>query len=82
MARLRLAEEIARSCGLRYVYSDEHREVRCHHCAGILVGKIGSVDFDLHVGPDGICGHCGGQTPIVGIARAEYDAFQREELTR
>jgi pyruvate formate lyase activating enzyme len=79
MERLRLAEAIARDCGLRYVYSDEHREVRCHHCGGVLVGKIGSVAFDLHVGPDGVCAHCGGQTPIVGISRAEYDAIQREE---
>ncbi len=39
------------------------------------------VACDLHVAPDGICGHCGGQTPIKGIGRDEYDAIRREELT-
>ncbi len=76
--RIRLAERVARECGLVYAYSHGHRTVRCHHCDGVLVGRIGWVDFDLHVGPDGVCGHCGGQTPIVGISRAEYEEIQRE----
>ncbi len=76
--RIRLAERTARECGLVYAYSHEHRTVRCHHCDGVLVGRIGWVNFDLHVGPDGVCGHCGGQTPIVGISRAEYEEIQRE----
>lgn len=76
--RLHLAEAVAAECGLVYVYTHERREVRCHHCGGRLVGGVGRPDFALHVGPDGICGHCGGPTPIVGLARDEYDALRRE----
>lgn len=78
--RWHLAEEIAKACGLRYVYSSEHREVRCHHCAGVLVGRLGWVNFDLHVDPDGTCHHCGGVTPVLGISREEYDTIQRDEM--
>ncbi len=76
--RWHLAEEIAKACGLRYMYSSEHREVRCHHCAGVLVGRLGWVNFDLHVDPDGTCHHCGGVTPVLGISQEEYDKIQQE----
>ena len=48
MDRLHLAEEIAWECDLLYVYSDEYRSVNCHHCGGLLLGRLGAPDFDLH----------------------------------
>lgn len=79
--RLHLAEAIAAESGLKYVYTDEHRSIACHHCGGELVGKIGWVAFDLHVTPDGHCEHCGGAVPVTGISKAEYAAIQAEDAT-
>jgi len=78
LERINLAEATARACGLRYFSrADQGRQV-CHHCDAILVDRLKHPDFTLNVGEDGRCGTCGGQTPIVGIARAEYDELQRE----
>jgi hypothetical protein len=76
---LHLVEAIAAESGLRYVYTNERRAIACHHCGGVLVGKIGWVNCDLHVTPDAHCDHCGGAVPIIGISRAEYEAVQAED---
>jgi hypothetical protein len=78
MDRQHLAESVAMTSGLRYVSSDEYREIACHHCDELLLEKIGWVAFGLYVTPDGHCMHCGGKVPVIGISQAEYNEIQRE----
>jgi len=74
LATLSRARRIARSHGLRYVYTGnvidpEGESTRCHACDTVVIGRdryeITSWNLDQQGGATGACGHCG--APIAGV---------------
>ena len=68
-----MAREIARSVGLRYVYTGNiydpvGQSTFCHGCDALLVGRDGYDITAWHLSPDGHCVACG--TPCHGVFEA------------
>jgi pyruvate formate lyase activating enzyme len=64
LATLTRAREIAKSYGLRYVYTGNVRDVRggstwCHHCGELLIGRDGYVLTTWRLDAAGACRSCG-----------------------
>jgi len=67
---LRRSREIARSHGIRYVYTGNVRDraggrTLCHACGACLIGRDGYVLTDWSLTADGVCSGCG--APCAGV---------------
>jgi pyruvate formate lyase activating enzyme len=72
-ATLRMARQIARSAGLRYVYTGNIHDpagqsTSCSGCGALLVGRDWYDITGWHLSPDGRCIACG--TPCHGVFEA------------
>jgi pyruvate formate lyase activating enzyme len=70
---LRMAQQIARSAGLRYVYTGnihdpDGQSTFCHGCGELLVGRDWYDITRWHLSADGRCLACG--TPCHGVFEA------------
>jgi len=70
---LRMARQIARSVGHRYVYTGNIHDpggqsTFCHDCSTLLVGRDWYDITEWHLSPDGRCLACG--TPCHGVFEA------------
>lgn len=79
------ARDIARSYGLRYVYTGNVRDeeggsTRCHACGEILVGRDGYRLTKWGLDADGCCRHCGMSCPGVFEARAGSWGARRQPV--
>jgi len=72
-ATLRMARQIARNAGLRYVYTGnihdpDGQSTLCHGCGALLIGRDWYDITGWHLSPDGRCVACG--TPCHGAFEA------------
>jgi len=75
---LRQARDLARSCGLHYVYTGnvfdpEGQNTYCHKCGEILIGRRGYFLSEWNLTPEAECSHCG--TKCAGVFAPRPDSW-------